>query len=41
VLEAMKMEQPLTAHRAGTITGLSAPVGSTVTSGSILCEIVD
>jgi acetyl-CoA/propionyl-CoA carboxylase biotin carboxyl carrier protein len=41
VLEAMKMEQPLTAHRAGTITGLSAPVGSTVTSGSTLCEIVD
>jgi acetyl-CoA/propionyl-CoA carboxylase biotin carboxyl carrier protein len=41
VLEAMKMEQPLTAHRAGTITGLSAPVGTTVTSGSTLCEIVD
>jgi acetyl-CoA/propionyl-CoA carboxylase biotin carboxyl carrier protein len=41
VLEAMKMEQPLVAHRAGTITGLSAEVGATVTSGSTLCEIVD
>ncbi|MCW2812098.1 MAG: ATP-grasp protein [Friedmanniella sp.] len=41
VLEAMKMEQPLTAHRAGTVTGLSAEVGATVTSGSTLCEILD
>ena len=41
VLEAMKMEQPLTAHRAGTVKNLSARVGATVTSGSTLCEIVD
>jgi len=41
VLEAMKMEQPLHAHRAGTVTALSAQVGDTVTSGSVLCEIVD
>jgi len=41
VLEAMKMEQPLNAHRSGTITALSAHVGQTVTSGSSLCEIVD
>ncbi len=41
VLEAMKMEQPLLAHRAGTVTGLVAEVGATVTSGSTLCEIVD
>ena len=41
VLEAMKMEQPLTAHRAGIVTKLSAEVGATVTSGSTLCEIVD
>jgi acetyl-CoA/propionyl-CoA carboxylase biotin carboxyl carrier protein len=41
VLEAMKMEQPLNAHRAGQITGLAASPGQTVTSGSILCEIVD
>jgi acetyl-CoA/propionyl-CoA carboxylase biotin carboxyl carrier protein len=41
VLEAMKMEQPLSAHKTGTITGLSAEVGSTVTSGAVLCEIKD
>jgi acetyl-CoA/propionyl-CoA carboxylase biotin carboxyl carrier protein len=41
VLEAMKMEQPLTAHRAGTIAHLTAEVGATVTSGSSLCDIVD
>ena len=41
VLEAMKMEQPLTAHRAGTVTGLAAELGATVTSGLVLCEIVD
>jgi acetyl-CoA/propionyl-CoA carboxylase, biotin carboxylase, biotin carboxyl carrier protein len=41
VLEAMKMEQPLTAHRSGTITGLAAELGATVTSGLVLCEIVD
>ena len=41
VLEAMKMEQPLTAHRAGTVQSLSAEVGATVTSGSTLCLIVD
>ncbi|MEO3798948.1 biotin carboxylase N-terminal domain-containing protein [Nonomuraea sp. B1E8] len=41
VLEAMKMEQPLTAHKAGTITGLSADVGQTVTSGATICVIKD
>jgi acetyl-CoA/propionyl-CoA carboxylase, biotin carboxylase, biotin carboxyl carrier protein len=41
VLEAMKMEQPLTAHRSGTVAGLAAQLGATVTSGSVLCEIVD
>ena len=41
VLEAMKMEQPLTAHKAGTITGLNAEVGAVVTSGSVICEIKD
>ena len=39
VLEAMKMEQPLTAHKAGTITGLNAEVGTTVPAGTSLCEI--
>ena len=41
VLEAMKMEQPLTAHRTGTVQSLSAQVGATVTSGSTLCLIID
>ncbi|GAB76779.1 biotin carboxyl carrier protein /biotin carboxylase [Austwickia chelonae] len=39
VLEAMKMEQPINAHKAGTVTGLSAAVGETVSSGAVLCEI--
>ncbi|MFF8385933.1 acetyl/propionyl/methylcrotonyl-CoA carboxylase subunit alpha [Streptomyces kanasensis] len=41
VLEAMKMEQPLNAHRAGTVKGLSAEVGASVTSGAPICEIKD
>ena len=41
VLEAMKMEQPLNAHKAGTVTGLTAEVGSTVPSGTVLLEIKD
>ena len=39
VLEAMKMEQPLKAHKAGTVTGLQAEVGATVTNGAVICEI--
>ncbi|CAN5644522.1 biotin carboxylase N-terminal domain-containing protein [soil metagenome] len=39
VLEAMKMEQPLKAHKSGTVTGLSAAVGDSVTSGAVVCEI--
>jgi acetyl-CoA/propionyl-CoA carboxylase biotin carboxyl carrier protein len=41
VLEAMKMEQPLVAHRAGTVTGLTATVGAGVSAGTAICEIVD
>ncbi|MBM6546972.1 ATP-grasp domain-containing protein [Janibacter sp. YIM B02568] len=41
VLEAMKMEQPLNAHKAGVITGLSAEQGATVSNGAVLCEIKD
>ncbi|WP_310742206.1 biotin/lipoyl-containing protein, partial [Microbispora sp. H13382] len=41
VLEAMKMEQPLTAHKGGAVTGLAASVGQTVTAGAVLCEIKD
>jgi acetyl-CoA/propionyl-CoA carboxylase, biotin carboxylase, biotin carboxyl carrier protein len=41
VLEAMKMEQPIRAHRAGTVTGLSAEVGDSVSSGAVICEVKD
>jgi acetyl-CoA/propionyl-CoA carboxylase biotin carboxyl carrier protein len=41
VLEAMKMEQPLTAHKDGTVKGLTASVGEVVSSGTVLCQIVD
>ncbi|MCY0963565.1 acetyl-CoA carboxylase biotin carboxyl carrier protein subunit, partial [Streptomyces sp. H27-H5] len=41
VLEAMKMEQPLNAHRSGTIVGLKAEVGASLTSGAGICEIKD
>lgn len=41
VLEAMKMEQPINAHKAGVITGLSADAGATVSNGAVLCEIKD
>jgi acetyl-CoA/propionyl-CoA carboxylase biotin carboxyl carrier protein len=41
VLEAMKMEQPINAHKAGTISGLSAEVGAPVQSGSAICTIAD
>ncbi|WP_405979030.1 acetyl/propionyl/methylcrotonyl-CoA carboxylase subunit alpha [Streptomyces sp. NBC_00158] len=41
VLEAMKMEQPLNAHRSGTIVGLTAEVGASLTSGATICEIKD
>jgi acetyl-CoA/propionyl-CoA carboxylase biotin carboxyl carrier protein len=41
VLEAMKMEQPIVAHKAGTVSGLSAEVGATVTSGAVLCTIAE
>ncbi|WP_371634601.1 ATP-grasp domain-containing protein [Streptomyces zaomyceticus] len=41
VLEAMKMEQPLNAHRSGTVKGLTAKVGASVTSGAAICDIKD
>ena len=39
VLEAMKMEQPLTAHKTGIVTSLTAEVGQTVTAGALICEL--
>jgi acetyl-CoA/propionyl-CoA carboxylase biotin carboxyl carrier protein len=41
VLEAMKMEQPLTAHKSGRISAINVAVGASVTSGSTLCIIED
>ncbi|MCW2751983.1 MAG: acetyl-/propionyl-CoA carboxylase subunit alpha [Aeromicrobium sp.] len=41
VVEAMKMEQPINAHKAGVITGLSVEVGGAVTSGQVVAEILD
>ncbi|WP_189959817.1 biotin/lipoyl-containing protein, partial [Streptomyces alanosinicus] len=39
VLEAMKMEQPITAHKAGTVVGLTSEAGASVTAGSAICDI--
>jgi acetyl-CoA/propionyl-CoA carboxylase biotin carboxyl carrier protein len=39
VLEAMKMEQPLNAHKAGVVSGLTAEVGGAVTAGAVICTI--
>jgi acetyl-CoA/propionyl-CoA carboxylase biotin carboxyl carrier protein len=39
VLEAMKMEQPIHAHKAGVVTQLTADVGASVSTGKVLCEI--
>jgi acetyl-CoA/propionyl-CoA carboxylase biotin carboxyl carrier protein len=41
ILEAMKMEQPVTAHKDGTVAGLSVQVGETVTAHSVICRIED
>ncbi|SHJ53923.1 acetyl-CoA/propionyl-CoA carboxylase, biotin carboxylase, biotin carboxyl carrier protein [Tessaracoccus bendigoensis DSM 12906] len=41
VIEAMKMEQPLKAHRDGVIASLAVAAGDAVTAGQVLCEIVD
>ena len=41
VLEAMKMEQPLAAHKDGVISGVHAAVGETVASGHVLLSIAD
>ncbi|HEY2723082.1 MAG TPA: acetyl/propionyl/methylcrotonyl-CoA carboxylase subunit alpha [Pseudonocardiaceae bacterium] len=41
VVEAMKMENPVTAHKGGTVTGLSAQSGSPINQGTVICEIKD
>ena len=35
------MEQPIAAHKAGVVSGLTAEVGATVTNGAVICEIKD
>ncbi|MEO7589518.1 MAG: biotin carboxylase N-terminal domain-containing protein [Arachnia sp.] len=40
VIEAMKMEQPLVAHRSGTISALAMEAGASVTAGQLLCDII-
>ena len=39
VVEAMKMEQPLQAHKSGVVSDLSVEVGATVTAGTVICAI--
>ncbi|GAA3364418.1 biotin carboxylase N-terminal domain-containing protein [Streptomyces antimycoticus] len=41
VLEAMKMEQPLNAHRGGVVKSLNANVGASVSAGAVICELKD
>jgi acetyl-CoA/propionyl-CoA carboxylase, biotin carboxylase, biotin carboxyl carrier protein len=41
VLEAMKMEQPLAAHKDGTVGGLAVQVGQTVSAGAVICQLRD
>ncbi|WP_423847832.1 acetyl/propionyl/methylcrotonyl-CoA carboxylase subunit alpha [Aeromicrobium sp.] len=41
VIEAMKMEQPINAHKAGTISNLSAEVGATIGAGAVVADITD
>ena len=41
ILEAMKMEQPLAAHKDGTVTGLAVEVGQTVAADTEICQIKD
>ena len=40
VLEAMKMEQPLKAHKSGIISNLTVSVGDTIATGTLLCKII-
>jgi acetyl-CoA/propionyl-CoA carboxylase biotin carboxyl carrier protein len=39
VIEAMKMENEITAHRQGTVTSLSVAAGDTVRTGQVICVV--
>jgi acetyl-CoA/propionyl-CoA carboxylase biotin carboxyl carrier protein len=41
VLEAMKMENPVTAHKDGIVTGLSVEAGAAITQGTVIAELKD
>ena len=41
VLEAMKMEQPVLAHRAGVVKNVKVEVGAVLPTDSLICEVVD
>ena len=41
VVEAMKMENEIVAHRAGTVADLSVAAGAAVTSGQVICRVTD
>ena len=41
IVEAMKMENEITAHRAGVVTELSVEPGQAVTNGQVICVVVD
>nr|WP_084546608.1 biotin carboxylase N-terminal domain-containing protein [Glycomyces arizonensis] len=41
VLEAMKMEQPIEAHKSGTVSGLEVAIGDVVSAGAPICQITD
>ena len=39
VIEAMKMENEITAHRAGKVTELNVAEGAAINSGDTICTI--
>jgi acetyl-CoA/propionyl-CoA carboxylase biotin carboxyl carrier protein len=41
IVEAMKMENEITAHRAGIVTELSVEPGRPVSNGQVVCVVVD
>jgi acetyl-CoA/propionyl-CoA carboxylase biotin carboxyl carrier protein len=40
VVEAMKMENEIAAHRAGTVAELSVAAGTAVTNGQVICRVL-
>jgi acetyl-CoA/propionyl-CoA carboxylase biotin carboxyl carrier protein len=41
VIEAMKMEQPVPAHRTGMVADIAVAVGDAVSAGQVICRITD